>query len=138
MLYRLLKTHIPTLQGILLTGPPGTGKSHLLSLFYTLLPTRAKSRQHYHPLLLSLYQSVWRRTQARMSAITPVKREENMETAGKDGWKSVFAGGAFAGQDPEGSTGIGGVTGIKMSGEEQREGISFGIARDMILEYHIL
>jgi len=72
-----------------------------------------------------------------MSAITPVKREENMESAGKDGWKSVFAGGAFAGQDTEGSAGQG-ATGMKMSGEEQREGISFGIARDMILEYHIL
>jgi hypothetical protein len=70
-----------------------------------------------------------------MKSITPVKREENMESAGKDGWKSVFAGGAFGGHDVEqGGTG----TRIKLSGEEEREGISFGIARDMILEYHIL
>jgi hypothetical protein len=71
-----------------------------------------------------------------MKNITPVKREENMETAGKDGWKSVFAGGAFASQTGEDASP--GSSGIKMSGEEEREGISFGIARDMILEYHIL
>lgn len=72
-----------------------------------------------------------------MKDITPVKRDELKETAGKDGWKSVFAGGAFAGAD-DGNGASPGPSGIKLSGEEQKEGISFGIARDMILQYHIL
>ena len=69
-----------------------------------------------------------------MKSITPERREGNMEEAGKEGWKAVFAGGAFKG-DTEGTKGKGG---MRLSGEEEREGISFGIARDMILEYHIL
>jgi hypothetical protein len=69
-----------------------------------------------------------------MKSITPERREGNMEEAGKEGWKAVFAGGAFKG-DTEGAKGKGG---MRLSGEEEREGISFGIARDMILEYHIL
>jgi hypothetical protein len=118
-------------QGILLTGPPGTGKSYLLSLFFSLLPTRHKARHHYHPFLLSLYQAVWRRTQARMAAAGSREKEENMDTASKQGWKAIFAGGAYEGDGEE-------LHRVGRTGMEERESIAFGVARDMILEYHVL
>ncbi len=120
-------------QGILLTGPPGTGKSYLLSLFFSLLPTRHKSRQHYHPFLLSLYQAVWRRTQARMAASNTQLKEANMDKVAKEGWRTIFAGGAYEGDGEEADAHR-----ISKTGTEERESIAFGIARDMIMEYHVL
>lgn len=85
--------------------------------------------------MLSLYQAVWRRTQARMNAISPESREESMDKVGADGWRSIFAGGAYAG---EGGVEEQGSRRVAKTGEEEKEGIAFGIARDMILQYHIL
>ncbi len=123
----------PASQGILLTGPPGTGKSYLLSLFFSLLPTQHKARHHYHPFLLSLYQAVWRRTQARMAGSTATVKEEAMDKVAKQGWRAVFASGAYDGEAEEAD-----VRRFSKTGTEERESIAFGIARDMIMEYHVL
>lgn len=130
---------LDTPKGILLTGPPGTGKSYLLSLFFSLLPTKHKARHHYHPFLLHLYQSVWRRTQARMAAATQEVKVDRMDKAGKEGWKAIFAGGAYQ-NDNEGDRVRARVANerVALSGGEEQESIAFGIAKDMILEYHIL
>ncbi|CEQ38630.1 SPOSA6832_00097 [Sporobolomyces salmonicolor] len=62
-LVKVLKAHegleeLDTPKGFLLTGPPGTGKSLLMDLFFQSLPVPHKVRFHYHAYLLSIYQSV--------------------------------------------------------------------------------
>ena len=46
------------LQGLLITGPPGAGKSFLVDLWYDSLPTPYKTRKHYSELVLELYRAV--------------------------------------------------------------------------------
>lgn len=46
--------------GFLLTGPPGTGKSLLMDIWFKSLPTPHKVRFHYHHFLLSIYGKVSR------------------------------------------------------------------------------
>ncbi|KAI0798473.1 AFG1-like ATPase-domain-containing protein [Irpex lacteus] len=69
-----VKTHaedlanLTTPQGLLLTGPPGSGKSFLVDLWYNSVPTPYKARKHYNELVLELYRAVWEETQHRMHA----------------------------------------------------------------------
>ncbi|EAU91446.2 hypothetical protein CC1G_01935 [Coprinopsis cinerea okayama7 len=56
------------MQGILLTGPPGSGKSFIIDLWYSTLSTPYKARKHYNQLVLEIYRSVWEETQRRMHA----------------------------------------------------------------------
>ena len=103
---------LDTPTGFLLTGPPGTGKSKLMDLFFQSLPTTRKYRVHYHAFLLSLYAKVFEETErtrreldegerkANELAATSgsagypwSRREEAKARAISKGWKSVFAGG---------------------------------------------
>ncbi|KAL0072251.1 hypothetical protein AAF712_000011 [Marasmius tenuissimus] len=55
-------------KGLLLTGPPGAGKTFLINLWFDTLPTPYKARKHYNELVLEIYRAVWEITQQRMSA----------------------------------------------------------------------
>lgn len=57
---------LTTPKGLLLTGPPGSGKSFLIDMWYSTLPTPFKARKHYNQLVLEIYRSVWEETQRRM------------------------------------------------------------------------
>ncbi|GAA5999954.1 uncharacterized protein JCM10292_003554 [Rhodotorula paludigena] len=122
-LVKVLKAHeelegLDTPKGFLLTGPPGTGKSLLMDLFFQSLPVPHKVRYHYHAFLLSLYQAIHRalekqrlENEAEERAMNeryergdkggyPWSRREEMKArAISQGWQSVFAGGRSA-QDP--------------------------------------
>ncbi|EKM54629.1 uncharacterized protein PHACADRAFT_29830 [Phanerochaete carnosa HHB-10118-sp] len=56
------------IKGLLLTGPPGSGKSLLVDLWFNSLPTRYKARKHYSQLVLEIYRAVWIETQRRMAS----------------------------------------------------------------------
>ncbi|KAL5485156.1 hypothetical protein ACEPAI_7798 [Sanghuangporus weigelae] len=48
-----------TPKGLLLTGPPGCGKSFLVDLWFSTLPTPFKTRKHYSELVLEIYRGHW-------------------------------------------------------------------------------
>lgn len=119
-------------QGIMLTGPPGTGKSLLLSLAFDAIPTPYKKRHHYHAFTLWLYQRVFAEIEAYKNSAPVARHESNMNKAGAKGWRAVFASGRWkegadvdlSDQDP------------KL--DDPRDTIPFRIAKEMILDYHIL
>ncbi|GAA6063760.1 hypothetical protein JCM10212_002712 [Sporobolomyces blumeae] len=122
-LVKVLKAHegledLDTPKGFLLTGPPGTGKSLLMDLFFQSLPVPHKVRFHYHAFLLSVYQSVHQALEKQRLENEAEERQMNelFEKGGKGGypwsrreemkaraiskgWQSVFAGGRSA-SDP--------------------------------------
>lgn len=56
-------------KGLLVTGPPGSGKSFLVDMWYSSFPTPYKSRKHYSQFVLEIYRGVWEETQRRMAAV---------------------------------------------------------------------
>ncbi|TYJ52950.1 hypothetical protein B9479_006419 [Cryptococcus floricola] len=119
--------NLTTPKGFCLVGPPGTGKSLLLSLFYDLLPI-SKCRVHYHAFTLELYKQVFEEISRNRSFEEEEyeKVMKNKEMAARKGWKSVFAGGRW---DEQGGERV-------MWTKE--EGMTFNIARKMILRYSVL
>ncbi|KAF7357706.1 Lactation elevated protein 1 [Mycena venus] len=53
--------------GLMLTGPPGSGKSFIVDLWLSCIPTPHKTRKHYNQLVLEIYRGVWEETKRRMA-----------------------------------------------------------------------
>ncbi|KAG1751352.1 AFG1-like ATPase-domain-containing protein [Suillus paluster] len=76
-----------TPKGLLLTGPPGSGKSFLIDLWYSSLPTPYKTRKHYSQLVLELYRAVWEETQRRVAQLhTDLPSLSNTPASNKHLW----------------------------------------------------
>ncbi|KAG6917320.1 hypothetical protein DXG01_002978 [Tephrocybe rancida] len=92
---------LDTPKGLLLTGPPGAGKSFLIDMWFSALPTRFKARKHYNQLVLEIYRAVWEETQRRMTAMRaePQLPTENERTswnkAIRDHWRGLLREGAL-------------------------------------------
>ncbi|PCH36109.1 hypothetical protein WOLCODRAFT_81546 [Wolfiporia cocos MD-104 SS10] len=89
------------IQGLLLTGPPGSGKSFLIDLWLSAVPTPFKARKHYSELVLEIYRGVWEETRHRMAAIhTPENpaQENNSVVWNKsirNRWRELLSKGAL-------------------------------------------
>ncbi|GLB37031.1 putative AFG1-like ATPase [Lyophyllum shimeji] len=82
---------LETPEGLLLTGPPGAGKSFLVDMWYAALPTRFKARKHYSQLVLEIYRAVWEETQRRMAAVRTESRDVHQhEEAERTPWNKAI------------------------------------------------
>ncbi|KAG7098402.1 hypothetical protein E1B28_000361 [Marasmius oreades] len=69
-------------KGLLLTGPPGSGKTFLVNLWFDTLATPYKTRRHYTELVLEIYRAVWEITRQRMAEHSTITFESGPS------WKS--------------------------------------------------
>ncbi|CAE6445358.1 unnamed protein product [Rhizoctonia solani] len=94
---------LPFPKGLILIAPPGRGKTFLLDLWFSSLPTKHKVRKHYSTLVLEMYRAVWEETQHRMKATQALRQLE--ASSGKEEikwtseikrkWKSLFERGIW-------------------------------------------
>ncbi|KAH7920715.1 hypothetical protein BV22DRAFT_1114755 [Leucogyrophana mollusca] len=80
-----------TPKGMLLTGPPGSGKSFLADLWYSSIPTRYKTRKHYSQFVVEIYRAVWEETQRRMAAPSSVSSPQPSiwNKSVRDRWRNL-------------------------------------------------
>lgn len=71
-------------QGMLLYGEVGRGKSMLLDLLYTSLPSRKKRRWHFNTFMLDLYRRI---------EMTRIERLESERITGREGGFWLFSSG---------------------------------------------
>ncbi|KIY67899.1 hypothetical protein CYLTODRAFT_396245 [Cylindrobasidium torrendii FP15055 ss-10] len=57
---------LPSPKGLLITGPPGSGKTFVADTWFASVSTPYKMRKHYNQFVLDLYRDVWDVTESRM------------------------------------------------------------------------
>ncbi|KAL5523830.1 hypothetical protein ACEPAG_8003 [Sanghuangporus baumii] len=91
-----------TPKGLLLTGPPGCGKSFLVDLWFSTLPTPFKARKHYSELVLEIYRGVWEETRRRKSFLYAREHEQSQPSSRpawtrtvREQWQKLLESGAL-------------------------------------------
>ncbi|KAJ7497659.1 AFG1-like ATPase-domain-containing protein [Mycena latifolia] len=93
-------TALDTPKGLLLTGPPGSGKSFLVDLWLSCIPTPHKTRKHYNQLVLEIYRGVWEETQHRMSDSNQTRKLDQAKygpwnNSVRDKWRQLLKTGSL-------------------------------------------
>ncbi|KAJ6498938.1 AFG1-like ATPase-domain-containing protein [Mycena sanguinolenta] len=120
-------------KGLLLTGPPGSGKSFLVDLWLSCIPTPYKTRKHYNQLVLEIYRGVWEETQHRM-ANSGLNRGTNAKEHGpwngtvRDMWRQLVKTGNLPPFWRRGALGL----------SRSTPTIAFAVARKLVLKHWLL
>ncbi|KAI0775799.1 AFG1-like ATPase-domain-containing protein [Trametes elegans] len=81
---------LTTPKGLLITGPPGSGKSFVTDLWFSTLPTPYKTRKHYNELVLEIYRAVWEETRRRMTSLYASEKYMQPTDQPSRPWNSVI------------------------------------------------
>ncbi|KAJ7680692.1 AFG1-like ATPase-domain-containing protein [Mycena polygramma] len=125
---------LDTPKGLLLTGPPGSGKSFLVDLWLSCIPTPYKTRKHYDQLVLEIYRGVWEETQRRMAHTevteTPsVKKPGPWNNSIRDTWRELVKTGNLP---------LSWRQGAPAHPSRSTPTIAFSVARRLILHHWLL
>ncbi|KAI0358524.1 hypothetical protein OH77DRAFT_1420920 [Trametes cingulata] len=83
---------LTTPKGLLITGPPGSGKSFVIDLWFSTLPTPYKARKHYNELVLEIYRAVWEETRRRMATLYSSEAPSEPSSDSSTPWNRALLG----------------------------------------------
>ncbi|KAF7315792.1 Mitochondrial ATPase [Mycena indigotica] len=131
-----LKSHVEELanletpKGMLLTGPPGCGKSFLIDLWLSGLSTPYKTRKHYNQLVLEIYRGVWQETQRRMQTPSTYGNSERStwDRSVRERWRRLVRAGGLPKIWPR-------MTSLPVTSNPT---IAFSVAQKLVLRHWLL
>ncbi|KAI0829842.1 AFG1-like ATPase-domain-containing protein [Trametes gibbosa] len=134
---------LTTPKGLLITGPPGSGKSFIVDLWFSTVPTPFKARKHYNELVLEIYRAVWEETRRRMTTLyaseTPAasklggKSSQSWNKTIRDQWRQLLQSGSL----PRRWT-LGTNMSFSLSRTTLEPSIAYAVAQRLILRHWLL